>query len=270
MNHSCVVYLNLELTCCQRNPKKSKILITGQFLDKMRIRLLIFCTLNYFISSLVSLSIHRNDTLDLQTSSSSPDLSLNTTSPSVSVSVKHQPFHEYHDHPDDSLWTEDAIRFNNHKLYSILIEKDEEKVEKLRSLRDKMDIDFWNEPELGKKINFRVSPLYQEDVEKYLNSTSLMYEIITDDLQKWIDRERKENRECDFLSGRQDASNFQLDHYHTLEEVSPVDVALYKRSCVILCHHDRSMHTWISWRRDIQMQFRSSKSEPHMRIMTSE
>ena len=147
-----------------------------------------------------------------------------TSFPTVNVSEASEPkvvpvVHQ-HDHPDDNLWTEDAVRFNNHKLYSVSIgSSDDQKVAKLKSLREKMEIDFWNEPELGKIINFRVSPGYQDELEMYLNSTSLKYEIISHDLQKWIDRERKENRECDFLSGRQDASNFALDHYHTMEEV---------------------------------------------------
>ena len=121
---------------------------------------------------------------------------------------------------NDDLWTDDAVRFNNHKLYSVVIESSQDAVEKLRSLRESMDIDFWNEPELNKKINFRVPPMYQEGVETFLNSSSYKYNIITSDLQKWIDRERAENRETDFLSGRQDTTNFALDQYHTYEEVS--------------------------------------------------
>lgn len=121
---------------------------------------------------------------------------------------------------NDDLWTDDAVRFNNHKLYSVVIDSNQEAVEKLRSLRESMDIDFWNEPELNKKINFRVPPLYQNGVETFLNSSSYNYNVVTSDLQKWIDRERAENRETDFLAGRQEANNFALDQYHTYEEVS--------------------------------------------------
>lgn len=120
---------------------------------------------------------------------------------------------------NDDLWTDDAVRFVNHKLYSVVIDSDQDAVEKLRQLRESMDIDFWNEPELNKKINFRVPPMYQNGVETFLNSSSYNYNIVTSDLQKWIDRERAENRESDFLAGRQDTNNFALDQYHTYEEV---------------------------------------------------
>ena len=120
---------------------------------------------------------------------------------------------------NDDLWTDDAVRFVNHKLYSVVIDSDQDAVEKLRQLRESMDIDFWNEPELNKKINFRVPPMYQNGVETFLNSSSYKYNIVTSDLQKWIDRERAENREGDFLAGRQDTTNFALDQYHTYEEV---------------------------------------------------
>lgn len=109
--------------------------------------------------------------------------------------------------------------FNGHKLYSLDPTEDDHLLRKLLKLRSEIDIDYWNEPELGTKINFRVPPKYQPKIENFLNQSSLNYAIVTSDLQKWIDRERSENVESDFLSGRQDINEFKLDYYHTYEEI---------------------------------------------------
>lgn len=125
---------------------------------------------------------------------------------------------------------DNSIKFVNHKLYSVRLNDDPQDIEKLTKLREKVEIDFWNEPELNQKVNFRVSPTYQSQVEKFLNVTTLKYNIITNDLQKWIDRERAENQETsDFLSGRQDSVNLPLDHYHTYREITLWMESLAKR-----------------------------------------
>ena len=114
----------------------------------------------------------------------------------------------------------DNVRFENHKLYSVSLSGTKDHAEKLIKLRERVDIDFWNEPETNAKVNFRVPPVYQHDVESYLNKSSLTYSVITADLQKWIDRERAENmEESDYLSGRQDAASIAFDHYHTYQEI---------------------------------------------------
>lgn len=114
----------------------------------------------------------------------------------------------------------DNVKFVNHKLYSVSLSGTKDHADKLMKLRESVDIDFWNEPDSNEKVNFRVPPVYQKDVELYLNKSSLTYSIITSDLQKWIDRERAENsEESDYLSGRQDATSLAFDHYHTYQEI---------------------------------------------------
>lgn len=136
------------------------------------------------------------------------------------------------DAESEEIWSfgDNSIKFVNHKLYSVRLNDDASNIEKLVKLREKIEIDFWNEPERNQKVNFRVSPLYQDQVEKFLNKTTLKYSIITNDLQKWIDKERAENQEqSDFLSGRQDSVNLPLDHYHTYQEIVAWMESLEKR-----------------------------------------
>jgi murein tripeptide amidase MpaA len=105
-------------------------------------------------------------------------------------------------------------------LYSVSLPEEAVHVEKLKRLREKVDIDFWNEPEVNAEANFRVPPSYQNHVESFLNKSSLKFSVVTNDLQKWIDRERAENQqESDYLSGRQDATSIAFDHYHTYQEI---------------------------------------------------
>lgn len=120
------------------------------------------------------------------------------------------------------LWAfgDGSTKFDNHKLYSAALSSNLTEVSKLLRLREKLDIDFWNEPEPNGKVNFRVSPPYQSVVEEYLNASSINYSVITDNLQRWIDRERLENAQTsDFLIGRGDVTSIALDHYHTYQEI---------------------------------------------------
>ena len=123
--------------------------------------------------------------------------------------------------PSSQVSSSPAVKFENHRLYSVNLPSNPSSVKKLLNLREKLQIDFWNEPEPNGKVNFRVSPSFATQIEKYLNSSSLRYNIITDNLQKWIDREREEidSGSSDFLSGRQDTKAFALDHYHTYQEI---------------------------------------------------
>lgn len=114
-----------------------------------------------------------------------------------------------------------TVKFENHRLYSVNLPSNASEVKNLLKLREKLQIDFWNEPEPNGKVNFRVSPYFAPQVEEFLNSSSLQYNIVTNNLQKWIDKERQEidSGSSDFLSGRQDTKSFALDHYHTYQEI---------------------------------------------------
>jgi murein tripeptide amidase MpaA len=114
-----------------------------------------------------------------------------------------------------------TVKFDNHRLYSVALPAEASPVKQLLKLRDKLQIDFWNEPEPNGKVNFLVSPYFTAEIEFFLNSSSLTYSIVTDNLQQWIDKEREEITlsASDFLSGRQEAKSFSLDHYHTYQEI---------------------------------------------------
>ncbi|KAI1282080.1 Carboxypeptidase A2 [Halotydeus destructor] len=119
--------------------------------------------------------------------------------------------------------------FSGHKLYSLSPVRDNRALDQLKSLQSRIEIDFWNQPEPETKVNFRVAPQYQNQLEQFLNSSSLQYSVVTNDIQKWIDRERRENVESDYLSGRQDVKDFKFDFYHTNAEIYSWMDSLEKR-----------------------------------------
>lgn len=183
----------------------------------------------------ISLAVPTNVSVVKQDETSSVSSASSVPSDISSIQVNSDPLSEPIEpvtSAQSDIWSfgDNSIKFINHKLYSVRLNDDPKYIDKLTKLREKIEIDFWNEPELNSKVNFRVSPMYQSQVETFLNVTTLKYNIITNDLQKWIDREREENQETsDFLSGRQDSVNLPLDHYHTYREIVVWMESLAKR-----------------------------------------
>lgn len=118
------------------------------------------------------------------------------------------------------------INFQNFSLYSVDLAQNDSVVNELEKLRQTISIDFWDELTQNKdKVNFLVAPSYQWQLEQHLNKTLVKYDIITSDLQQWIDRERNENNLTDdetFLAGRRDVPSFKVDYYHPYNEVSKI------------------------------------------------
>ena len=118
------------------------------------------------------------------------------------------------------------INFQNFSLYSVDLTQNDTVVNELEKLRQTISIDFWDELTQNKdKVNFLVAPSYQWQLEQHLNKTLVKYDIITSDLQQWIDRERNENNltgDETFLAGRRDVPSFKVDYYHPYNEVSQI------------------------------------------------
>lgn len=113
--------------------------------------------------------------------------------------------------------------FIKHRLYSVSVGDNSSLVDEFSSLREEIEIDFWNEPVKGNdKLNFRVDPRFQHRMDQFLEQNKLKYHIVTEDLQKWIEREREENdmnlRNA-YAPGRFNFNEFRLDYYHTYDEV---------------------------------------------------
>lgn len=114
--------------------------------------------------------------------------------------------------------------FVNHRLYSVDTQPNETFNSLFNDLRESIEIDVWSEPSMfNNKLTFRVDPIFQSKVDNFLNSTNSNYYVVTNDLQKWIERERLEN-DMDYKNaytpGRFHSSDFRLDYYHTYEEVN--------------------------------------------------
>ncbi|XP_067145061.1 carboxypeptidase B-like [Centruroides vittatus] len=110
--------------------------------------------------------------------------------------------------------------FTGHRLLTA-VPGDTRELDALKALTQNFLVDFWIEPgAVDENVTLRLSPQLAGAVERYLESRRIRYHVLTEDLQRWIDREREENRRGDSASGRDSASDFEFDVYHPPEEIN--------------------------------------------------
>ncbi|XP_077547895.1 carboxypeptidase A2-like [Haemaphysalis longicornis] len=82
-----------------------------------------------------------------------------------------------------------------------------------------MQLDFWDEPVAPlQNVTVRLPPSEVFNFQKHLELGGIQYTILTENLQEWIDRERRDNQRDGDL-GPRDTASFRLDMYHTLDEI---------------------------------------------------
>ncbi|XP_054721045.1 carboxypeptidase B-like [Uloborus diversus] len=107
--------------------------------------------------------------------------------------------------------------FTGHKLLA-LSPSNAEELDTLKKLARNPQVDVWNEPlGLNEEVNVRVPPEIANRLETDLRAKGIDVTVVTDDLQKWIDREKEENPIDNALAGRQE--DFPLDVYHTYDAI---------------------------------------------------
>ncbi|OQR73366.1 zinc carboxypeptidase A 1-like [Tropilaelaps mercedesae] len=128
-----------------------------------------------------------------------------------------------------------VVKYNGHRLLRMRIGSAEQLL-KLRFLRRSWAerdwgtraVDFWDEPlESGQEITVRVAPATLRSITKELRSANVTYSTLTDDLQKWIDKEAKENAANEDGLEARDGS-FHLGMYHPLKEINESLVMLHQ------------------------------------------
>ncbi|GFY46730.1 carboxypeptidase A2 [Trichonephila inaurata madagascariensis] len=107
--------------------------------------------------------------------------------------------------------------FTGHKLLG-MVPRNSDEVKVLRGFLDDPEMDFWLEPthEL-QNVTVHVNGESGRKLESTLHDIGLQFYTITDDLEKWIEREREENYPGSHLQGR--TTGFAFDVYHPLDEI---------------------------------------------------
>ncbi|XP_070395805.1 zinc carboxypeptidase A 1-like [Dermacentor albipictus] len=110
-------------------------------------------------------------------------------------------------------------RYSNYKLFTVYIGNDTTTLDVISALRENTEVDFWSAPTLNRNVSILIPPGLIEKVENILKNAGIEYHIITDDIQRWIDREEEENQPGVFLEQR-DITHYAFDKYHRVEEIT--------------------------------------------------
>lgn len=135
------------------------------------------------------------------------------------IHISAQEGHE--DVPTKELFRETA--YLNHTLFSVKVNGSDEVLrENFHRLCNSGDIDLWDD--LGPKssgvseVIFRVSPPFLTRAEHFLNVHSLNHQVLTNNLQKWIEEETYLNS-LDIVPRNGEKVDFDVSRYHRLDEV---------------------------------------------------
>ncbi|XP_077503073.1 uncharacterized protein LOC144113694 [Amblyomma americanum] len=112
-----------------------------------------------------------------------------------------------------------ALLSRVYKLFSVYIGNDTATLDVISALRENPEVDFWNGPTLNRNVSFLIPPGLVEQIQNLLKNAGIEYQILTDDIQRWIDREDEENRPDVFLEQR-DITNYAFDKYHRIDEIT--------------------------------------------------
>ncbi|KAL1431753.1 hypothetical protein MTO96_013860 [Rhipicephalus appendiculatus] len=110
-------------------------------------------------------------------------------------------------------------RYSNYKLFSVYIGNDTAALDVISALRENLEVDFWSEPALNRNVSILIPPGLVQKVQNIFKDAGIEYHILTDDIQRWIDREDEENRPGVFLEQR-DITHYAFDKYHRVEEIT--------------------------------------------------
>ncbi|XP_003740143.1 carboxypeptidase B [Galendromus occidentalis] len=138
--------------------------------------------------------------------------------------------------PDEVADTnEDIVRYDGHHLLRVRITS-EKQLELLKSLLllseaandGGNEVDFWDEPlERNQEILLRIAPSRISELEDVLQRADVPHSTLTNNLQKWIDREARENDAHEDGLGLRDG-DFNLGMYHTLKEINESLITLHQ------------------------------------------
>uniref|UniRef100_A0A671FHH2 Carboxypeptidase A2 n=3 Tax=Rhinolophus ferrumequinum TaxID=59479 RepID=A0A671FHH2_RHIFE len=100
-----------------------------------------------------------------------------------------------------------------------IVPRNEEQMKNLVELEaeEHLQLDFWKSPTIpGEMVHVRVPFVSLQAVKVFLESQSIPYSIMIEDVQVLLDRE---NEEMLFNQRKERSGNFNFEAYHTLEEI---------------------------------------------------
>ncbi|XP_055604386.1 uncharacterized protein LOC129752636 [Uranotaenia lowii] len=122
--------------------------------------------------------------------------------------------------PMQNVLFKDAQEHWGFQLYVVSPEYPEQ-LEKLYELQQNNDYDFWDKPRLNRKARVMVSNLDVGEFEEYLEKHDIEYDYVVENVQQFLDKERKRNEEHHKKVKRNFNSKAapDLEHYWTLDEI---------------------------------------------------
>ena len=109
------------------------------------------------------------------------------------------------------------VRFDGHRVYSVSLPS-AKSVHVVKFMKH-LGVDFWNEPyQVNQEFKIRVPPQMVYAAEQVMNNFQIPHQVLTENLQDWIDHERQEmESEASEIFGLHD---FPLDNFHNLAETN--------------------------------------------------
>ncbi|XP_055850675.1 zinc carboxypeptidase [Episyrphus balteatus] len=108
-----------------------------------------------------------------------------------------------------SVSAEEPLRFDNYKVYKLFINEDGQ-YQSLKNIEKTFKLNFWKEiRSLGEDCDVMVPPEKVLDFEKFLQKSSIGYNLTINNVQELIDNERPKAR----------SAGMEWTDYHSLEEI---------------------------------------------------
>ncbi|XP_022688751.1 carboxypeptidase B-like isoform X1 [Varroa jacobsoni] len=119
--------------------------------------------------------------------------------------------------------------YTNHHLFVARIESEHQK-EGLEHLKEQFSsLDFWNPVFVMRNVSIRVPPEFTDPVKEILKKHKVAYTVASKNLQAWIDHEKIENPQQNLFLLGSDPSRFNLNQYHSYDEISAYIDAIANR-----------------------------------------